>query len=310
MQTSTVRSSVTWFEPQEFIVILPQSGYPFEYLSLPLVDLIWPDGKASFRFPCRPGLDGQDEQWAKLTEAKPESLVHRIRFGKDDPLCAIQFCPQDNRHDLPGFGPLNVGRGIEATPAYWGHHWPLSRGYPTGWSISDRIHETPAHTSLYHTGLYHIDPGLEGPLRAQTAVMTDTLGETREMTSRTFCWLIGMTDVCDDELRRMAESYAKPPQIEANGATLTTGAYCARERRALCLRVNAGSKSVVLKIMPDGWCVNPVFELTDAPKELKRVTLAGQELDATRYAWDGQTLWIEASFRQPTVVQLDFEADR
>lgn len=283
-------------ENQEFIILLPQSGYPFQYLSDAAFELLWPQGKAAFKFPCRPGIDGQDEQWGKLRAAgKDTCLLHRVRFGKDDPLAAVQYSPLGSGCDLPGFGPL-ADRGAMVTPMYWGHHWPLSRGYPTGWAISPRIHETPAHSSAYHSGS-------PKPLREQTGPMRNALGETHEMTRKTFYWLIGATDADDDGLRRWMQSSGHAPAVDLTGASKDAG-FSAPERRALCLVVE--NRKVTIAIKPDGWCVNPVFELRGAPKELIRVSLAGQKLDPKRYAWDGNTLWLEAALNQPATLQLEF----
>ena len=62
-------------ETQEFIIFTPQSGYPLDYLTGTEFDLLWPEGKAVFRFPCRPGSDGQDDQWAKLKGQMPVSCI-------------------------------------------------------------------------------------------------------------------------------------------------------------------------------------------------------------------------------------------
>lgn len=284
-------------ENQEFIVLLPQSAYPLERLpDGPLVDLLWLDGKASFRFPCRPGIDRQDDQWAKLKAiGASQCLLHRIRFAKDDPLAVIQYSPLGSGHDLPGFGPLS-DRGVEATPMYWGHHWPMSRGYPTGWAISPRIQETPSHSSAYHSGS-------PKPLREETGPMKNALGETHPMSRKTFYWLIGATGDDDRQLRQWMQNSSSPPEVELTGAR-KDAEFSAPERRAMRLVVE--NRAVTIAIKPHGWCVNPVFELQDAPNELKRVTLDGSPLDPARYAWDGKTLWLDARFDRPTAIGVQF----
>ena len=62
---------------------------------------------------------------------------------------------------------------------------------------------------------------------------------------------------------------------------------------------------MTIAITPDGWCVNPVFELRNAPKELHRVSVAGHELDRNRYAWDGKTLWLDAALNRAEL-RLEF----
>ena len=283
-------------ENQEFIILLPQSAYPLEYLPTAAVDLIWPEGKATFRFPCRPGVDGQEDQWAGLkATGKEVALLHRLRFGKDEPLAAIQYSPMGSRHDLPGYRPMD-DRGAEVTQMYWGHHWPLSRGYPTGWTISDRVHETPGHVAAYHSGS-------PKPLREQTAPLQNALGETHEMTRQTFFWLIGATDADDAGLRHWMQSINQPPGIKLSGARQDTE-FSAPERRALCLVAEAGT--VKITINPEGRCINPVFEIRNAPKKLRGVSLAGTDLTPDRYAWDGTTFWLSATIEQPSVLQLEF----
>jgi hypothetical protein len=53
-------------------------------------------------------------------------------------------------------------------------------------------------------------------------------------------------------------------------------------------------------------CVNPVFELSDTPRTLLSVTLAGRPLPRRQYAWDGHTLWLEADIAEPEQLQLKF----
>jgi hypothetical protein len=49
-----------------------------------------------------------------------------------------------------------------------------------------------------------------------------------------------------------------------------------------------------------------VFELAAASKTLEQVKLDGRLLDAKEYAWDGQTLWINATLTQETPLNLAF----
>ena len=282
-------------ETNEFIIFTPQSGYPFDYVPENLVDMLWPEGKAEFRFPCFRGE--QQEAWAKLKAAgKDVPLLHRIRFGKHDPLAAICYSPWGSSHDLPGFAPFTQGGNI-VTPMYWGCHWPLSRGYPTGWAISDRIHETPGHNSCFHAGT-------PKPLRTRTGEMRDAQGKLKTMQQDTWVWLIGMTDAGDDELWQRAQSFAlQPPALDLAGAKPDAEPYVP-ERRALRLVVE--KPIVTIAIQPVGHCVNPVFELSAAPKALKTVRLDGKPLDPARYAWDGKTLWLDVTFSQPAELQLEF----
>jgi len=282
-------------ETNEFIIFTPQSGYPFDLLPENLLDLLRPEGKAEIRFPFLP--DVQREAWAKLrTVGKDVPIMHRIRFGKHDRLAAICYSPWGSTHDLPGFPPF-TDQGALATPMYWGCHWPLSRGYTTGWTISDRIHETPGHNSAMHAGT-------PKPLRSRTGEMRDALGQLKTLKQDTWVWLIGMTEADDDALRRWAKSYAiTPPALAVKGARPEAEFY-APERRAMRLVVE--NPTVAVAVKPVGWCVNPVFELISAPKELKSVRVDGKPLDRARYAWDGKTLWLELTLGQPTELKLEF----
>ena len=246
-----------WVETNEFIVFTPQAGYPFAMVPADLIDMLWPAGKASFRFPCFKGE--QPEQWAKLkTVPKDVLLLFRIRFGKADRLAAIHYSPRGGTQDLPGFEPL-YDRGALATPMYWGCHWPLSRGYPTAYATSDRIGETPGHNSSMHAGTPQ-------PLRSETGRMPNAQGKLETLKRDTWVWLIGMTGDNDDELRQWAQSFAHPPRLEAQGARPAAEPYAA-DRRALCLTVE--NPSVTITITPDGHCVNPVFELAHAPRHCR-----------------------------------------
>jgi hypothetical protein len=282
-------------ETNEFIIFLPQSGYPFDLLPDPLIDFLWPEGKAEVRFPCVRGEP--PELWAKLrTIGKDVPLLHRVRFGKDDRLAAICYSPWGSSHDLPGFAPFFDG-GALVVPMYWGCHWPLSRGYPTGWKISDRIQETPGHCSSMHAGT-------PKPLRSRTDEMRDAQGDLKTMKQDTWVWLVGMTDADDDALRRWAQSFAlQPPALGLEGAKPDAEPY-APERRALRLVVEKPAVTITLK--PAGHCVNPVFELGNAPQALARVILDGAPLDRARYAWDGKTLWLEATLSRPAELKLEF----
>ena len=56
------------------------------------------------------------------------------------------------------------------------------------------------------------------------------------MKVETWAWLIGMTDVNDDDLLQIAQSYAKPPSLELIGAKQDPELYSS-ERRAMSLVV-------------------------------------------------------------------------
>jgi hypothetical protein len=68
---------------------------------------------------------------------------------------------------------------------------------------------------------------------------------------------------------------------------------------------------VTVAIKPGPPCVNPVFELTGAPKGAGAVavTLDGRPLDPGRYAWDGRTLWLDATIEAPTELSVTFRKE-
>jgi hypothetical protein len=119
-----------------------------------------------------------------------------------------------------------------------------------------------------------------------------------------WAWLIGLSDNDDARLLEWSRSFSTPPQIQAEGARLQTPSYNT-ERRATLLTVE--SPIVSLTITPSTPCVHPVFELQNAPRMLSRVELNGRELAATDYAWDGRTLWLNATLRKQAQLGLLFD---
>jgi hypothetical protein len=288
----TAVPGLSFLETNEFISFTPQSGYPFEHVPANLVDILWPQGKAEFRFPCV----GQEAELAKLNaRPKDTTLVYRIRFGKSDSLAAVHYSPHGSSPDLPGFAPF-YDRGAMVTPMYWGCHWPLSRGYPTGNAISELVHATPGSNCSIHDGT-------PKPIRSETGTMRDARGQLKTMQRNTWVWLIGMTGAGDDDLRQWAHSFAHPPKLEAQGADVAAEPY-SPERRALRLTVR--NKTVAITIIPTGRCVNPVFELKDAPQTLSVVRLNDRPLPADEYRWDGATLWLGVNLDRPATLKLKF----
>jgi hypothetical protein len=181
------------------------------------------------------------------------------------------------------------------TPVYWGNHIPLARGKPTGGEINDRIDLTPAHNSVYGYGR----PG--PPLEKKQVDTVDTLDRARQMLVQQWAWLIGMTDAPDERLLEWARSYAKPPELEITGGQFDSHVP---QRRASRIAVEA--RTVSIRIKPAARCVNPVFELLAVPKALLSVKLANRPLGFDQYAWDGQTLWLNANIDEPAVLELRF----
>jgi hypothetical protein len=280
------------YELSEFIVLTPQSTYPFSVLPPNMVDTLYLDGKKhEIAFPFL-----RDDCHEKM---KPRDVpaIYRTRMHKDEPLAAIYFNPLQKNLPPNYFKPF-FDKGYLVTPLYWGSHWPLARGQMTVWAINDHLHSTPCACSIMNWRCNQ-----PKPLRAAQFETLDTLGRSRPMLVQTFVWLIGMSDASDARLREWARSFSKPPSLEVKGARLDAEPY-SPERRAMRLLVE--DKTVTIRIKPATVCVNPVFELLEAPRTLVRVRLADRLLEAKEYRWDGKTLWIEATVLRDTPLQLEF----
>jgi len=282
----------TDYELSEFILLAPQDAYPFAVLPKNPIDVLPAEGPSrSIGFP----IDRAAE--AELRRSTVLPAAYRVRLHEEDALAAVYFNPRDPALPPVIFAPFTDG-GEVVTPAYWGSHWPLARGNATGSAIDDRIHLTPSHTSLMSWAR-----SKPGPISTATLATLDALGRSRTMAVRRWAWLIGMSDAPDDRLRAWARSYAEPPSLELRGARPDLDAY-APERRALRLAVEA--RDVEIEVKPRVPAVNPVFELIGTPAGQLRVTLADRVLDPGRYAWDGRTLWLDATLASATRLRLTF----
>jgi hypothetical protein len=132
----------------------------------------------------------------------------------------------------------------------------------------------------------------------------DTLGRAKPMIIQVWAWLIGMTDASDEQLLDRARSFATPPSLEVQGARLEAESYVP-ERRAI--RMIVENKRIAVTVMPSGRCVHPVFELIGAPAARLAVKLRDRQLGPDEYAWDGRTLWLNASFSESTPLRFDFD---
>jgi hypothetical protein len=281
------------YELSEFIILTPQGAYPFDVLPDNPVDALFlGGGKREFRFPNPTG---------KAPEEQPGSreAIYRFRFGRDEKLAAIYYNPNETKLPAVVFGPFFDG-GQMVTPCYWGSHWPLARGNSTGRTIDDRIQFTPTHNSVMSWAA--VKPR---PMSTSDRVTLDALGRSRPMTVRRWAWLIGTSDADDARLIEWAKSFATPPSIDVRGARLDWESYVP-ERRAI--RLIAQSREVQIMVNASTPCVNPVFEFTSAPRGRASVTLAGQPIEARRYAWDGRTLWLDATISSPSELRVTFGA--
>jgi hypothetical protein len=286
---------IKW-ELSEFIILTPQSAYPFEVLPSNMIDALPIDGqpKRQVSFPHQGAGKAP-----KVEDSQRVPLVYRIRLHKDEAATAIYFNPSDRfrPEELVTFGPF-FDRGYMVTPAYWGSHWPLGRGKTTGATIDDRIFASPAHNSLMTWAFNQ-----PTPISVATLEMMDALGQAKPMTVRRWAWLIGMTEASDARVLDWARSFAKPPSLKLEGARLDIDSYIPHRR---AMRLVVEQKTVTVVITPSVRCVNPVFELLHAPKDLVRIQLADRSLQPKDYAWDGQTLWLNSSLDDPVRLQLDF----
>jgi hypothetical protein len=289
------------YEVLEYIVLTPQGAFPFEVLNPRTADILFLDGeKREIKFPGpneKPSSTASFSRASGLGPAKEIPAIYRVRFHKDDDAGAISFNPIDTHLPQYLFSPF-YDRGVMVTPFYWGSHWPLARGNSTGWAIDDRISLTPAHNSV-------LGWGLERQTEASIAKIQtiDTLGQSKLLYARRWTWLIGMNDDSDARLLEWARSFSKPPSIELRGARLDAESYVS-ERRAVRLAVEGDSLGMTVK---DGslW-INPVFELSHAPKNIAKISVGGKVLDSKDYAWDTKVLWLRANVQTSTPVEIQF----
>jgi hypothetical protein len=282
------------YELSEFIILTPAGAYPFDVLPERAVDALFLDGrKHDFRLPNPATRDNA----AAEADKKGVPAIYRLRLAKNDDLAAIYFNPNEIRLPPVVFAPFSDAGQI-VTPCYWGSHWPLARGNSTGSKIDDRIWFTPCHNSVMSWGGTRPEP-----IQSDAVQTLDTLGRSRPMVVRRWAWLIGMTDADDAQLRDRARSFAAPPDLDLVGARPDFAGYC-MERRAMCLEATA--RDVQIRIKPKTPCVNPVFEFAHAPRGTLNVMLSGQPIDPRRYAWDGRTLWLDATIDTPAELQVIF----
>jgi hypothetical protein len=282
------------YEISEFIILTPQGAYPLDVLPESLVDSIGLDGrKWSFRFPSPPG------ELAAMRRAMAPPTIYRLRLNKEEAQSALYFSPMDRKFPETIFGPFS-DRGQVVTPCYWGSHWPLARGNATGWAIDDRISLTPCHNSLLSWTKARPEP-----IRSAERVCLDAQGRSRLMSLRTWAWLIGMSNASDNKLIMCAISFSSPPSLEVQGGKLDFESYDSRRR---ALRLHVQDQTVTIKVKPQIDCVNPVFELLGAPGGPLTVWRDGAKMSPDHYAWDGRTLWLEATIEAPSDLKLDFGA--
>jgi hypothetical protein len=281
------------YELSEFIILTPQGAYPLEVLPERIVDVLSLDGrKQTFRIPFQPERDGDPRK----TIATP--AVYRLRLDRESGPAAVYFNPSDKQHPPLVFGPF-FDRDQMVTPCYWGSHWPLARGNATGSKIDDRIALTPCHNSVMSWVSASPEPTLSRELEPSVV-----RGKPSPRRLRRWAWLIGMTDAQDDRLLEWSRSYAAPPRLALRGATLVKDDM-AEDPRAI--RIQIQDHNIKISLNPLPVCVNPVFELIDAPQGPPSISQDGKKLGPEGYCWDGRTLWLDGTVRGPTELRLEFK---
>ncbi|MEW5976499.1 MAG: hypothetical protein AB1898_11920 [Acidobacteriota bacterium] len=299
-RTLTLKSAPgATYEVQEFIILAPQSGFPFQVLDPKIADVLFLDGhKQEIRFPAKgeQSVPGGIARPGGGVDPRQVPAVYRVRLHPEDSAAAVSFSPHNTL--VPKlFGPF-YDRGEMVTPFYWGSHWPLARGNMTGLAIDDRIYLSPSHNSIMTFGMNNHTPALSASIQTH-----DTLGHARTMDLRRWYWLIGLTDASDQRLLDWAQSFRNPPSLEVKGGRLDLHSYVA-ERRAM--RVVTEQPVLQITITPSVRLINPVFEFVDAPKALAKISLEGRTLQPKEYAWDGATLWVSADIDSPKTLRVEF----
>jgi hypothetical protein len=283
------------YELCEFIILTPQGAYPLDVLPESPVDALYLSGRVHHvRLPGP--LSKAGDNATKLPGGEP--ALYRLRLSQRDALAAVCFCPQEIADPPFVFAPF-FDAGLLVTPCYWGSHWPLARGNSTGNEIDDRIAFSPCHNSVMSWANRRPEP-----LETARRMTLDSLGRSRLMTVRRWAWLIGMTELGDEQLLDWARSYAQPPAVEVRGGRLGFQGYVP-ERRAIPVAI--AEPEVRFMVKPSIPCVNPVFELLNAPRGGITVSLANEVLPERRYAWDGRTLWLDATIKAPAELRVTFD---
>jgi 2-oxoisovalerate dehydrogenase E1 component len=288
------------YELSEFMILTAQGAYPFEVLPHRPVEALFLDGRRrSFDFPNPTPM--QSGRRDRRDDEPGIPAIFRLRLSQKEDLSAVYFAPRETRMPPVVFAPF-FDQGEMVTPCYWGSHWPLARGNSTGRTIDERIHFTPSHNSIMSWQGYR-----PAPLRTAEVTALDTLGRSRSLVLRRWAWLIGMTDAHDRELLDRARGFAAPPSLALRGARPEFDSYVP-ERRAI--RLMAQERDVSLTFLDGLPCVNPVFEWTGAAPGDIQLRLGGRSLEATRFAWDGRTLWLDTTIESPTELRVSFKGDR
>jgi hypothetical protein len=280
----------TLYELSEFIILTPQGTYPLDVLANQTIEMIALNGsKATLRLPLQ-----ADKKDADPRKAIAPPALYRFLPNRQERMSAIYFNPRERQFPPLVFPPF-FDRGQLVTPYYWGSHWPLARGNATGSAIDDRVALTPCHNSLM--SWVSASPG---SVWSRDVV---SQGEARRISQ--WAWLIGMSDEPDETLLQRARSWARPASLEISGAERQADSS-GTDPIAIPIRVKNAVVAITLK--PSPIAVNPVFELVGAPQGPLTLSRDGRRIGADSYAWDGKTLWLNATITSPTELRLEFAA--
>ena len=282
------------YEIEELLILTPPAAYPLRVLPENLVDVLFRDGtKRELKFPI---LD-QERDYEKLLSGDMPPL-YRIRFSARDTASADLFQPRLDAPARDGFTARSTARArwsrpstgaiISRSPAQ--AHRPQHR--------RPRLHDACAQRDDV---LGPPPPAAAGKPRGRHARRARRHAEDagREMglahrpqrrRRRASARMVPQLHHATESRSRPAHGCNRPP------TTPNAAPRCSPSR-------NRTSPS---RSTPTTPCVHPVFELHQAPKTLARVELNRRPLPANDYAWDGRTLWLNATLREKTSLRLVF----
>ncbi len=150
-RTLTLKSALaSTYEVQEFIIIAPQSAFPFEVLDPKIVDILFIDGqKREIQFPAR-GEKSTPGGIKRPGVGDPRDVpaIYRVRLHKDDAAAAISFSPYntllpEHLWSLLRSGPdgdsLLLGQPLAAGPGKHDRHGDRRSNLPE--SVAQQHHD-------------------------------------------------------------------------------------------------------------------------------------------------------------------------
>ena len=279
---------MTWHEANEFIVFIPSGINPFDIFPADAVSILSLDGTKSetISYPQPSG------KWEADTAA-----VFRVHISRDDASTPIMVSRRFKNFIVQYDGWKQDGRYI--SPSYWGVHYPVTRGYPTTVTAPPGWRERPGHASL-------------------TAIDTEPF--SRKMVNSnleqvTWAWLIGNTDLPDDELLVAARSWAEPLPVEVwEGAKNCT--YAPFERGYTLTSDGSGTVKVKFTGAPAEKVFNPVFLIDNFSSDTVEVLVNGNKpavyktsLEHT-YTNDTLVVWIGESVPGDAIIRIKDSGDK